>query len=65
MVEPFIEAKYCRDGNIQAFEIVHTKWVPEGTVLKRLKILKLYSSPLVQLGCLQYASQDSNKTVLV
>jgi hypothetical protein len=35
---PFIEAKDCRDGNIHAFEIMNTEWVPEGVVLKKPRI---------------------------
>ncbi|KAJ6974614.1 hypothetical protein NC653_030665 [Populus alba x Populus x berolinensis] len=38
VVVPFIEAEDCKDGNIHAFEIVNTDWVPENTVLRRLRI---------------------------
>jgi len=32
---PYIKAEDCKDGNLHAFEIVNTKWVPENTVLRR------------------------------
>jgi len=32
---PYIEAEDCKDGNLHAFEIVNTEWVPENTVLRR------------------------------
>jgi hypothetical protein len=35
---PFIEAKDCRNENFHAFEIVNTEWVPESTVLRKLRI---------------------------
>ena len=35
---PFIEEKDCRDGNIHAFGIVNTEWVPKGAVLRKLEI---------------------------
>ena len=35
---PFIEVEDCKDNNIHAFEIVNTDWVPENTVLRRLRI---------------------------
>ncbi|XP_034906448.2 uncharacterized protein [Populus alba] len=35
---PFIEAEDCRDGNLHAFEIVNTEWVPENTVLRKPEI---------------------------
>jgi hypothetical protein len=38
VVIPFIEAEDCRDGNIHAFEIVNTEWVPEGAVLRKPRI---------------------------
>ena len=31
--------KICRDGNIHAFEIVNTEWVPEDVVLGKPRIL--------------------------
>jgi len=37
---PFIEAADCKDGNVHAFEIVNTDWVPENTILRRPKISK-------------------------
>jgi hypothetical protein len=37
-VVPFIEADDCKDNNIHAFEIVNIDWVPENTVLRRLRI---------------------------
>jgi hypothetical protein len=37
---PFIEVEDCRDGNIHAFEIVNTEWVPEGAVLRKPRILE-------------------------
>ena len=36
---PFIEAGDCKDGNIQAFEIINTNWVPKNTLLREPKIL--------------------------
>ena len=38
VVIPFIEAEDCKDGNIHAFEIVNTEWVPEGVVLRKPRI---------------------------
>jgi hypothetical protein len=35
---PFIKAADCKDGNVHAFEIVNTDWVPENTILRRPKI---------------------------
>lgn len=35
---PFIEAEDGRDGNLHAFEIVNTEWVPENTVLRKPEI---------------------------
>ena len=32
---PYIEAEDCKDGNLHAFEVVNTEWVPENTVLRR------------------------------
>ncbi|XP_061965260.1 uncharacterized protein LOC133689413 [Populus nigra] len=32
---PYIEAEDCKDGNLHAFEIVNTEWVPENMVLRR------------------------------
>jgi hypothetical protein len=37
---PIIEADDCKDNNIHAFEIMNTDWVPENTVLRRLRILE-------------------------
>jgi len=37
---PFIEVADCKDGNVHAFEIVNTDWVPENTILRRPKISK-------------------------
>jgi len=37
MAIPFIEAKDCKDGNVHAFEIINTEWVPENMILKRSK----------------------------
>ncbi|XP_073261622.1 uncharacterized protein [Populus alba] len=41
---PFIEAEDCKDGNLHAFEVVNTEWVPENTVQGRpewMGIIKL------------------------
>jgi len=38
VIVPFIETEDCKDKNIHAFEIVNAKWVPEGTVLRKLKV---------------------------
>jgi hypothetical protein len=38
VVVPFIEVEDCKDENIHAFEIVNVEWVPEGTVLRKLKV---------------------------
>ena len=35
---PFIEAGDCKDGNLHAFEIVNTEWVPENTVVRKPEI---------------------------
>jgi hypothetical protein len=35
---PFIEAEDCRDGNVHAFEIMNTEWVPEGAMLRKPRI---------------------------
>ena len=35
---PFIEAEDCRDGNLHAFEVVNTEWVPENTVVRKPEI---------------------------
>ena len=35
---PFIEAEDYRDGNIHAFEIMNTKWVPVGAMLRKPRI---------------------------
>jgi hypothetical protein len=32
---PFIEAEDCKDGNLHAFEVVNTEWVPENTVVRK------------------------------
>ena len=37
---PFIEAEDCKDGNLYAFEVVNTKWVPENTVVSKPEILE-------------------------
>jgi hypothetical protein len=34
----FIKAEGCKDKNIQSFEIMNDKWVPNGTILGRQKI---------------------------
>jgi hypothetical protein len=31
----YIEAEDCKDGNLHAFEIVNTEWIPENMVLRR------------------------------
>jgi hypothetical protein len=38
VVVPFIEAEDCRDGNLHAFEVVNTEWVPENTVVRKPEI---------------------------
>ena len=38
VVVPFIEVEDCKDENIHVFEIVNTEWVPEDTVLRKLKV---------------------------
>jgi len=35
---PFIEAEDCKDGNLYAFEVVNTEWVPENTVVRKPEI---------------------------
>ncbi|XP_073267151.1 uncharacterized protein [Populus alba] len=35
---PFIEAEDCKDGNLHAFEVVNTEWVPENTVVRKPEI---------------------------
>jgi hypothetical protein len=35
---PFIEAEDCKDGNLHAFEVVNTEWVPENTMVRKPKI---------------------------
>lgn len=40
IVVPFIEAKDYGNKNIHTFEIVNAEWVPERTMLRRLKILE-------------------------
>jgi len=40
IVVPFIEAKDYGNENIHTFEIVNADWVPEHTMLRRLKILE-------------------------
>jgi len=35
---PFIEAEDCRDGNLHAFEVVNTEWVPENTMVRKPEI---------------------------
>ena len=32
---PYVETEDCKDGNLHAFEIVNTEWVPENTVLRK------------------------------
>ena len=32
---PFIEAEDCVDGNLHAFEVVNTEWVPENTIRRK------------------------------
>jgi len=32
---PFFEAEDCKDGNLHAFEVVNTEWVPENTVVRK------------------------------
>jgi hypothetical protein len=34
----FIEAEDCRVGNLHAFEVLNTKWVPENTVVRKPEI---------------------------
>jgi hypothetical protein len=38
MAIPFLEAEDCTNENPHAFEIVNTEWVPESTVLRKLRI---------------------------
>ena len=38
MAIPFLEAEDCTGENLHAFEIVNTEWVPESTVLRKLRI---------------------------
>jgi uncharacterized Fe-S cluster protein YjdI len=35
---PFIEAEDCTDGNLHAFEVVNTEWVPENTARRKARI---------------------------
>ena len=35
---PFIEAEDCMDGNLHAFEVVNTEWVPENTIRRKPRI---------------------------
>ncbi|XP_034899372.1 uncharacterized protein [Populus alba] len=35
---PFIEAKDYKDGNLYAFEVVNTEWMPENTVVRKPEI---------------------------
>jgi hypothetical protein len=35
---PFIEAEDCRDGNLHAFEVMNTEWVPENTMVRKPEI---------------------------
>jgi len=35
---PFIEAEDCRDGNLHAFKVVNTEWVPENIVVRKPEI---------------------------
>jgi len=37
---PCIKAEGSKDGNLHAFEIVNTKWVPENTVLRKLVLFE-------------------------
>jgi hypothetical protein len=37
---PFIEAEDCKDGNLHAFEVVNTEWVPENTMVRKPEILE-------------------------
>jgi hypothetical protein len=63
VVVPFIEAKDNRDVNINAFEIVNTEWVPEGTMLKR-RINMMRSKCANQRFELGYKpKKDNNKWV--
>ena len=38
VVVPFIETKDCRDGNLYAFEVVNTEWVPENIMVRKPEI---------------------------
>lgn len=40
MVVSFIEEEDCRNKNIRALKIINVEWVPEGMILRRLKILE-------------------------
>jgi hypothetical protein len=40
LVVPFIEAEDCKDGNLHAFEIMNTEWVPENIVVRKPEILE-------------------------
>ena len=35
---PFIKAEDCKDGNLHAFEVLNTEWVPENTVVRKPEI---------------------------
>jgi hypothetical protein len=41
MVVSFIEEEDCRNKNIRALKIINVEWVPEGMILRRLKILEV------------------------
>jgi len=37
---PFIEAENYRDGNLHAFKVMNTEWVPENIVVRKPEILE-------------------------